>query len=97
MAATFTEFLLKISTDSDYCTQFRADPDAIMKAAGLTEEQRTAVLSGESDPMQSAVAAELSTAEPQDGPQSVTVQLYLATCCLQHPHPLHSGHHHHHE
>jgi hypothetical protein len=44
---TLASFLAQLTTDADLQAKFRADPDGVMKAAGLTAEESQLLRSGD--------------------------------------------------
>jgi hypothetical protein len=49
MSKASADLIAKLSTDPDFRTRFRANPDQVMDEAGLSEEDKAAMKSGDPD------------------------------------------------
>ena len=60
MSDRLTDFLVNLATDPDKLQQYAADPGASMDAAGLTPEERTAVLSRDTATIRQAMGQSMA-------------------------------------
>lgn len=49
MSKASADLIAKLSTDPEFRTRFRANPDQVMDEAGLSEEDKAAMKSGDPD------------------------------------------------
>ena len=53
MSKAAADLITKLSTDPDFRSRFRANPDAVMDEEGLSEEDKKALKSGDPDAIRS--------------------------------------------
>jgi hypothetical protein len=63
MVSRMAAFLLRLAEDSEAFAEFKRDPDASMSDAGLSDEERSALMSNDGDRIRQAVASSID--EPQ--------------------------------
>jgi hypothetical protein len=57
MTGGLRDFLVRLAADPDYLSQFSADAARVLDEAGLTPDERAAVLSRDSERLRSALGA----------------------------------------
>ena len=60
MSQSLRDFLVDLAADPECLSQFVADPGGALDRAGLTAEEKAAVLSRDSDQLRSALGASLA-------------------------------------
>lgn len=76
--AQLTQFLMSLSGDSSKLNKFKKNPNAIMDEAGLSDKQKSIILSKDSQKISSALASENSMTAHEAGiTLSVTLTLSI--------------------
>jgi hypothetical protein len=57
MSGCLDDFLVRLATDPDFLSRFTADASAVLEGAGLTAEERAAVLARDPDALRRALGA----------------------------------------
>jgi len=86
MASNFTNFLISFGEDPQQLEAFKQDPHAVLDAAGLTPAEKTLLLSGNMQLIQSALVADPGLKEAMGIPpdQSLPARLPKIVWSVQH-------------
>jgi hypothetical protein len=68
MKARIVQVLVLISASAAAQAQFKADPEAFLEAAGLAQEERQVVLSGDTDAIRAALGDTATLAQMINSP-----------------------------
>jgi hypothetical protein len=63
MVSRMAAFLLRLAENPEVFAEFKRDPEALMRDAGLSDEERSALMSNDGDRIRQAVASSID--EPQ--------------------------------
>jgi len=70
-----TEFMLKLSSDKDFLSEFKRDNNSVMDQAGLNTEQKALVLSKDSQKITEAIAKENPGLETSLRPITISIKI----------------------
>ncbi len=59
--SNFNDFFEKLGTDSDLMEAYKQDPEGVMKASGLTDEEIKTVMSGDTKKLKSMSGDKIET------------------------------------